>query len=308
MCSGLRSAGCKAHLQLAGKPLEGGEQGGRATRTPLLAPRGPGTEEPAREAADSSRAGGSGEGEPLGLRWGRPVLRSLPFSLRRLEGPRRPGSAAACLPAVLSGSTSARHARWTDLHGGSTPFLSSAGHVPLASPSQLGEGPEPAEAVPLREWSFPAGAGGTSEVAADLDGQEGPGKSPPSQAARQPQGGRCAWGGAACGARAHLERWRLARAPACSARLQAGWRVPSPLPVPAQPDWLREPGRAEWTLPAELDLTGERKALPPRPGARPSQALSPQFLLASGSPPRRSSPPALGPGALRPEGPGAERA
>lgn len=146
------------------------------------------------------------------------------------------------------------------LHGGSTPFLSSAGPVPLASPvsarpgdrtcrSGSSEGP----VISHGPWR------GRVTVAAVLAGHEGPGKSPPFQAAPSaPRRQRCAWGGAAGGAPGTaLGRWCLRLGP------QGGRRPtsPPPCPGPGRPGSGNQDG-AEWVLPAVLYLMGEGKALP----------------------------------------------
>lgn len=122
------------------KPLGEGGRGAWAARTPLLAPGGPWTKEPAREACRLQpgralrRAGSSeasleltGDGEPLGLRVGPAlVLHSLPSSRGFWMGPRCP--LGLQLPACRSylGRTGPACQVGPALHGGPTPFLSSA--------------------------------------------------------------------------------------------------------------------------------------------------------------------------------------
>lgn len=277
-----------------------------ATRTPLLAPSegGQAPKNQREKPADSSRAGSGeassgahGEGEPLGLRAG-PAWSCAPcLSARGVwRVPLAPGSAAACLP-VLSGQDECSACQvGPALHGGSTPFLFSAGHVPLASPFSARRGDRACRSGSSEGSVLSAGAGGTSEVAAVLAGHEGPGKSPPSQAALPaPKGGRDVPGEGLLvePPGSPLERWCLRPGlRAGSAWLQAGWRLPRPppCPCPARPGSGNRDG-AEWMLPAVLDLTGERKALPlqqpcllrlspvfPRPSTLES-------LLPRGSPP-----------------------
>lgn len=140
---GSAQRGARHVSNLLGSRWKGEGHGGLGNEDPTPGSEGgQGPKNQREKPADSSRAGSGeassgahGEGEPLGLRVG-PAWSSAPcLSARGVwRGPAGPW-VCSCLPAVLSRQDECPACQMGPaLHGGSTPFLSSAGHVPLASP------------------------------------------------------------------------------------------------------------------------------------------------------------------------------
>lgn len=178
------------------------------------------------------------------------------------------------------------------LHGGSTPFLSSAGTCSWPAPSQLGEGRSLQKQF-LREV-------GHSEVAAVLAVQEGPGKICPPRQLRRPRRRQGVPGGAVV---EPPHTWRLVSeaGSAGSGRMEAS---PTRLPFPAQPDRLRDRDRLSGRCPmcgsyrrAEA-LPLQQPCLPACRRLSQASTLSP-FWPAAPSTPQLSSSAGLR-GALRP--------